>query len=58
MLTLELPQLDLRYAGLRIADPSRRARLEQAIAREVASTRLSTKRRNFRNSSEGSAGFG
>ena len=22
MLTLELPQLDLRYAGLRIADPS------------------------------------
>ena len=34
MLTLELPQLDLRYAGLRIADPARRARLEQAIARE------------------------
>lgn len=34
MLTLELPQLHLRYAGLRIADPARRARLEQAIARE------------------------
>ncbi len=34
MLTLELAQLDLRYAGLRITDPGRRARLEQAIARE------------------------
>jgi ParB-like chromosome segregation protein Spo0J len=34
MLTLELPQLDLRYVGLRIADPTRRARLEQALARE------------------------
>ena len=34
MPVLELPQLDLRYAGLRIADPTRRARLEQALARE------------------------
>lgn len=34
MPTLELRQLDLRYANLRIADPSRRARLEQALARE------------------------
>lgn len=34
MPTLELAQLDLRYANLRIADPTRRARLEQAIARE------------------------
>lgn len=34
MPTLELSQLDLRYAGLRIADPTRRARLEQALARE------------------------
>jgi ParB-like chromosome segregation protein Spo0J len=34
MLTLELPQLDLRYAALRIADPVRRSRLEQALARE------------------------
>jgi ParB-like chromosome segregation protein Spo0J len=34
MPTLELLQLDLRYAGLRIADPARRARLEQALARE------------------------
>jgi ParB family transcriptional regulator, chromosome partitioning protein len=31
---LELRQLDLRYANLRIADPTRRARLEQALARE------------------------
>ena len=34
MPTLELPWLDLRYASLRIADPVRRARLEQALARE------------------------
>ena len=34
MPTLELPQLVLRYAGLRIADPARRARLEQAIAQQ------------------------
>jgi ParB-like chromosome segregation protein Spo0J len=34
MLLLELRQLDLRYANLRIADPTRRARLEQALARE------------------------
>jgi ParB-like chromosome segregation protein Spo0J len=34
MLTLELRQLDLRYANLRIADPARRARLEQALAHE------------------------
>lgn len=34
MLTLELGQLDLRYAGLRIADAARRARLEQAIAQQ------------------------
>jgi ParB/RepB/Spo0J family partition protein len=34
MLALELGQLDLRHASLRIADPVRRARLEQAIARE------------------------
>lgn len=34
MLTLELRQLDLRYAHLRIADPARRGRLEQALARE------------------------
>lgn len=34
MPTLELAQLDLRYANLRIADPTRRARLEQAIAQE------------------------
>jgi ParB/RepB/Spo0J family partition protein len=34
MLTIELPQLDLRYAALRIADPVRRARLEQAIAQQ------------------------
>lgn len=32
MVSLELGQLDLRYAALRIADPARRARLEQAIA--------------------------
>lgn len=32
MLTLELHQLDLRYSRLRIADPSRRARLEASIA--------------------------
>lgn len=31
---LELDQLDLRYASLRIADPVRRARLEQAIAQQ------------------------
>jgi ParB-like chromosome segregation protein Spo0J len=31
---LDLRQLDLRYANLRIADPVRRARLEQALARE------------------------
>ena len=31
---LELGQLDLRYGPLRIADPSRRARLEQAIAQQ------------------------
>jgi ParB/RepB/Spo0J family partition protein len=34
MVTLELGQLDLRYAALRIADPARRARLEQAIAQQ------------------------
>ena len=34
MSTLELSQLDLKYAALRIADPVRLARLEQAIARE------------------------
>ena len=34
MPTLDLRQLDLRYANLRIADPARRARLEQALARE------------------------
>lgn len=34
MPTLELLQLDLRYAALRIADPVRRARLEQAIAQQ------------------------
>jgi len=34
MLTLELPQLDLRYTALRIADPARRAKLEQAIAQQ------------------------
>lgn len=34
MPTIQLRQLDLRYANLRIADPSRRARLEQALARE------------------------
>lgn len=34
MVTLELAQLDFRYAGLRIADPVRRARLEQAIAQQ------------------------
>ena len=34
MVTLELHQLDLRYPQLRIADPSRRARLEQAIAQQ------------------------
>lgn len=34
MITLELSQLDLRYAALRIADPVRRARLEQAIAQQ------------------------
>ena len=34
MLTLELTQLDLRYANLRIADPARRAKLEQAIAQQ------------------------
>lgn len=34
MLTLELAQLDLRHAALRIADPVRRARLEQAIAKQ------------------------
>ena len=34
MITLELPQLDLRHAALRIADPARRARLEQAIAQQ------------------------
>jgi len=34
MSTLELAQLDLRYANLRIADPARRAKLEQALARE------------------------
>jgi ParB-like chromosome segregation protein Spo0J len=32
MVALELNQLDLRHAALRIADPARRARLEQAIA--------------------------
>jgi ParB/RepB/Spo0J family partition protein len=31
---LELDQLDLRYASLRIADPVRRSRLEQAIAQQ------------------------
>lgn len=34
MPTLELAQLHLRYASLRITDPVRRARLEQALARE------------------------
>lgn len=34
MVPLELGQLDLRYAALRIADPVRRARLEQAIAQQ------------------------
>ena len=34
MVPLELGQLDLRYASLRIADPARRARLEQAIAQQ------------------------
>lgn len=34
MIALELSQLDLRYASLRIADPARRARLEQAIAQQ------------------------
>src|SRR6185369_14264670 len=34
MPTLELRQLDLRHAALRIADPVRRARLEQAIAQQ------------------------
>jgi ParB-like chromosome segregation protein Spo0J len=34
MPVLDLLHLDLRYAGLRIADPTRRARLEQALARE------------------------
>jgi ParB-like chromosome segregation protein Spo0J len=34
MITLELRQLDLRYAALRIADPVRRAKLEQAIAQQ------------------------
>lgn len=34
MVALELSQLDLRYAALRIADPARRARLEQAIAQQ------------------------
>ena len=34
MTTLELSQLDLRHAGLRIADPRRRSLLEQGLARE------------------------
>ena len=34
MLTLELAQVDLRYAALRIADPARRARLEASIAQQ------------------------
>jgi ParB family transcriptional regulator, chromosome partitioning protein len=34
MIALELRQLDLRYAPLRIADPARRARLEAAIAQQ------------------------
>lgn len=34
MVTLELRQLDLRHASLRIADPARRARLEQALAQQ------------------------
>jgi ParB/RepB/Spo0J family partition protein len=34
MIPLEVSQLDLRYAALRIADPARRARLEQAIAQQ------------------------
>lgn len=34
MVPLELALLDLRYAALRIADPARRARLEQAIAQQ------------------------
>lgn len=34
MPTLELHQLELRYAGLRISDPARRAKLEQAIAQQ------------------------
>src|SRR5438552_18538606 len=34
MVPLELGQLDLRYAALRIADPARGARLEQALAQQ------------------------
>ncbi len=34
MPTLELTQLDLRHAALRIADPVRRARLEQALTQQ------------------------
>lgn len=34
MVTLELDRLELRYAALRIADPTRRARLEGAIAQQ------------------------
>jgi hypothetical protein len=34
MIDLELSQLDLRYASLRISDPVRRARLEQALAQQ------------------------
>ena len=34
MIALEIRTLDLRYAGLRIAEPVRRARLEAAIARQ------------------------
>jgi ParB family chromosome partitioning protein len=34
MVTLELNQLDLRYLGLRICDPGRLARLEQAMAQQ------------------------
>ena len=34
MLTVELADIDLRYANLRIADPRRRALLEHALARE------------------------
>jgi ParB/RepB/Spo0J family partition protein len=34
MISLEITQIDLRYSTLRIADPARRARLEQVIAQQ------------------------